>query len=128
MPVVTFQVLLIIAAFFLLYGFFNYLRSPERKLKKAKLKQQFFLIDEQENVQKNMRFVYKGCLFEGEKYIGSWKQEFVVKNIHVFVHDPLELKGISKEDLILLEEKIKHFYPHATITWKHPINVILKTN
>jgi len=125
MPVVTFQVLLIIAACFLLYGFFNYLRSPERKLKKAKQSKEFFIVDDEENVQKNLQFVYKGCLFEGEKYIGSWEQQFVVANIDIFVHDPLELKGISKKDLVFLEEKIKSFYPHADIHWKHPISVLL---
>src|SRR5690625_4041312 len=111
MPVKTFQVLLLIAAIFLLYGFYNYLRSPERKLKRAKKNKQFFLIDDKENVHKNFTFVYKGCSFEGEKYIGSTEEKFVVANIDITVHDPNELKGISKQDLLFLEEKITEHYP-----------------
>jgi|SRR5699024_993774 len=126
MPVITFQVLLIIATCFLLYGFFNYLRSDERKLLKAKNKNKYYLIDDSENVQKNLRFVYKGCLFEGEKYIGSRGNQFVVANIDISVHDQLELKGISKVDLSFLEEKIKGIYPNASIHWKHPISVLLE--
>lgn|SRR5690625_5127441 len=126
MPVVMFQVLLFFAAVFLLYGFFNYLRSPDRKLKKAKRNNEFYFVDDRDNVQHNFRFVYKGCLFEGEKYIGSVNKQFVVENINVFVTDPFELKGIHKQDIYLLEERIKEYYPHATIHWKHPINLILK--
>lgn len=126
MPVVMFQVLLIIASIFLCYGFINYLRSSERKLKRAKKKKEFFLIDDQENVQKNLTFVYKGCSFIGEKYIGSQEERFVVANIHISVVDPLELRGISKKDLIFLEEKIKSHYPYATIHWRHPIQLLFK--
>lgn len=124
MVVILFQILLIITFGFLIYGALNYYRNPYRKLNKAKQKNEFYLVDDENNIKKNFQFVFKGCLFEGEKYIGSTDEQFVVATIHIIAHDPLELTGITKEDLKFLEEKIKLAYPHAQIKWKHPITLL----
>lgn len=123
MPEVTlFQILLVIAIGFLLYGIIKHYRNPYRKLQVAKRNNQFYFVDDHNNIKKNFQFVYEGCLFEGEKYMGSANQQFVVATIHIIVHDPDELTGITKSDLLELEEKIIDRYPHAQIHWKHPIN------
>ncbi len=75
-----------------------------------------------------MQFVYKGCLFEGEKYLGTTEDAFEVVNIHVTVRDPLELRGLTRDDLYFMEKEILMRYPYASIEWKHPINQLLLTS
>lgn len=126
MIVILFRVLIIVAIAFLFYALTQYLQSPLRKIKKAKDMHAFYFLDEPEDNKKNMQFTYKGCLFEGEKYLGTTDTAFEVVTIHITVQRPIELRGVNKTDLAFLEEEIVSKYPHATIYWKHPINQLIE--
>lgn len=128
MIVILFRVLILAAFAILLYTIFQYLKSPERHLDIAKTTDQFYFIDEANNSKKNIQFVYKGCLFEGEKYLGTTEDSFEVVTIQVVAKHPMELKGIRREDLYFLEKEILIRYPYATIEWKYPINQLLLEN
>lgn len=123
--VILFRMLIFIALIFLVYTGFQYLRNPQRKLAIAKHANDFFFWDEPKNSKKNVQFVYKGCLFEGEKYLGTTEDSFEVVNINVVVHEPLDLKGLTRDDLYFLEKEILIRYPYAKIEWKYPINKLL---
>ncbi|WP_308418959.1 sigma-w pathway protein ysdB [Virgibacillus oceani] len=98
-----------------------------RKLRIAKTRDEFFLLDELQNSKKNVQFVYKGCLFEGEKYVGTTEDSFEVVNIHVYTPEPDDLRGITRDDLYFLEKELLIRYPYAKIEWKHPINKLILT-
>lgn len=127
MLVLFFRILILLAIILLVYTWIEYLRSTERKMRIAKELNQFYLTDEPENSKKNILFVYKGCSFEGEKYLGVAENSFEVTNIHVSVIDPMELAGITREDLYFLENELLLRYPYAKIEWKHPINELVLT-
>lgn len=127
MILILFRVLILIALVLLLYTWFQYIRNPERRLRIAKAAKEFYFLDELDNSKKNVRFVYKGCLFEGEKYVGTTEDSFEVVDIHVKVDNPIELNGLTRDDLYFLESEILLRYPHAKIDWKHPINKLLIT-
>lgn len=121
MIILLFRLLIIITVLILAYTFIQYVRSPHRKLKQAIRKKTYFFLDEADNAKKNTLLTYKGCLFEGEKYLGTTTNAFEVVNIHVFVYDPLDLSGITTEDISFLEDKIIERYPYARVEWKHPV-------
>ncbi|WP_087971865.1 sigma-w pathway protein ysdB [Oceanobacillus rekensis] len=128
MVVILFRILILIALVLLVYTWIQYLRNPERRLQIAKESNEFFIINDTSNSKKNLRFVYKGCFFEGEKYLGTTEESFEVVDIHITVHSPLELRGITRDDLYFLENEILLQYPYAKITWKHPINELILTD
>ncbi|GAB3064999.1 sigma-w pathway protein ysdB [Virgibacillus ainsalahensis] len=128
MVVILFRILMLIAIALIVYTCIQYLRNPQRRLHIAQEKKEFFFLDEPANSKKNIQFVYKGCLFEGEKYLGATENAFEVVNIHVTVRDPMELHGFTRDDLYFLEEEMLIRYPHAKVEWKHPINQLLLTN
>lgn len=128
MLVLLFRILILLAIILLVYTWIEYVRSPERKIRIAKDLNQFYLADEPNNNKKNLRFVYKGCTFEGEKYVGIAEDSFEVTNIHVSVCHPIELKGVTREDLYFLESELLIRYPYAKIEWKHPINQLVITS
>ncbi|MEW9675473.1 sigma-w pathway protein ysdB [Lentibacillus sp. L22] len=125
MIVFLFRVLILIALVFLIYTLLQYLRNPRRKIQIAKQQKEFFLLDDEQNSKKNLQFVYKGCLFEGEKYLGTTDQAFEVVTIQVTVPEPLDLRGLTRDDLYFLEKELLIRYPYAQIEWKHPINQLL---
>lgn len=127
MLVLLFRILILLAIILLVYTWVEYLRSPERKIRIAKDLKQFYLYDEQGNSKKNLRFVYKGCAFEGEKYVGVAENSFEVTNIHITVSNSIELNGITREDLYFLENELLIRYPYAKIEWKHPISKLVLT-
>lgn len=127
MLVLLFRILILFAIILLVYTWISYLRSPERKMRIAKDLNQFYLTDEPNNSKKNLRFVYRGCTFEGEKYVGIAEDSFEVTNIHVSVCNPMDLKGITREDLYFLENELLIRYPYAKVEWKHPIDQLLIT-
>lgn len=127
MIIILFRILLLIAIILLVYTFYEYYRNPKRKMQIAKKNQGFYFWDDRENSKKNFKFVHKGCSFEGEKYLGTTEQAFDVVTIHVFVHEPMELKGFTRDDLYFLEKEILIRYPHASIEWKHPVNKLILT-
>jgi len=126
MLIPLFRILLIITIIILIYTFIQYFRNPCRKLKKSIRQQTYFLLDETDNPKRNLLLTYKGCLFEGEKYVGTTTNAFDIISIYMFVDEPLDLKGITADDLALLEEKLLESYPHAQIEWKHPVNQIIR--
>lgn len=128
MIIILFRILIIIAIVLLFYTLISYLRNPERRLKIAKETNGFYFLDEPDNSKKNLHFVYKGCLFGGEKYVGTTEQAFEVVDIHISVRNPMELAGLTREDLYFLEREILIRYPHAKIKWNHPINQLLLTH
>ncbi|WP_217586926.1 sigma-w pathway protein ysdB [Lentibacillus saliphilus] len=125
MIILLFQMLIFIALIVLFYTILQYFRNPQRKLDLARRSQDFYLLDEPQNNIKNMHFVYKGCYFEGEKYLGTTEDAFEVVNIQVIVREPMELRGLSRDDLYFLEKELLIRYPYAKIEWKHPINQLL---
>lgn len=125
--VILFRILILIAIVFLVYTGIQYLRNPQRRLLVAQTSDEFYFLDEPNNSKKNVQFVYKGCLFLGEKYLGTTEDTFEVVNIHVVVQNPIELRGLTRDDLYFLEREILERYPHAKIEWKHPINQLLLT-
>lgn len=128
MLVILFRLLILIAIILLIYTWIQYLRKPERRLQLAKKTNEFFFLDEPGNSKKNVQFVYKGCLFDGEKYLGTTENAFEVVDIQVTVRNHLELKGFTRDDLYFMESEILKRYPHAKIEWKHPINQLLITS
>lgn len=127
MIVILFRMLLFISLAILVFTVIQYFRNPQTHLKMAKQSNEFYFLDEPNNRVKNIQFVYKGCLFEGEKYVGTTEDAFEVVDIHVIVKDPIELEGFTRNDLYFLEEQLLIRYPYATIQWKHPIDQLLLT-
>lgn len=125
MIVYLFRILIIAAVILLIYSIIQYFRNPDRLLKNAKESKGFYFLDEQHNSKKNIRFVYKGCQFEGEKYVGATEESFEIVDIHVTVINSLELQGLSRDDIYFLEKELLIRYPHAKISWKHPIDKLL---
>lgn len=126
MTIYLFRILTIIAIVILLYTAYRYYQNPQRLLQRAKKNRQFFIVDDPDNSKKNIHFVYKGCQFEGEKYIGMTEMSFDVITLNISVNDPLELKGITKKDILFLENELKKLYPKATIHWRHPIDQLFR--
>lgn len=126
MIVYMFRFLLIAAIILLVYSIIQYFRNPQRLLENAKESKGFYYFDEQNNSKKNIRFVYKGCQFEGEKYVGTTEESFEIVDVHVTVVDPLELQGLTRDDIYFLEKELLMRYPHAKISWKHPIDKLLQ--
>ncbi|SFB24536.1 hypothetical protein SAMN04488072_11150 [Lentibacillus halodurans] len=127
MIVLLFRLLIFIALALLVYTIVQYFRNPDRKLQLAKAANTFYMVDDPGNSKKNIQFVYKSCLFEGEKYIDATEESFEVVDIHVFAHDTDELEGITRDDLYFIEKELLIRYPHAAITWKYPINKLILT-
>lgn len=127
MIVLLFRLLILIALVLLVYTIVQYFRNPDRKLQIAKASKTFYIVDDHGNSKKNLQFVYKGCLFEGEKYVGAAEDSFEVVDIHVLARDTDELEGITRDDLYFIEKELLIRYPYATITWKYPINKLILT-
>ncbi|WP_047981636.1 hypothetical protein [Ornithinibacillus contaminans] len=125
MIVILFRILIVAAIILLVYSIIQYFRNPQRLLQHAKETQGFYFTDEPGNSKKNIQFVYKGCQFVGEKYVGTTENAFEIVDIHITVADSIELQGITRDDIYFLEKELLIRYPHAKITWKHPINTLL---
>ncbi|GGJ84571.1 sigma-w pathway protein YsdB [Lentibacillus kapialis] len=127
MIVLLFRLLILVAIILIVYTIVQYFRNPARKLQIAKEANTFYMVDEPGNSKKNIQFVYKRCLFEGEKYIDATEDSFEVVDIHIFARDANELEGITRDDLYFVEKELLIRYPYATITWKYPINKLIIT-
>lgn len=106
----------------LIYTAYKYIVNPKRKLEVAQEKNEFYFLDQSNNIKKNFFITYKGFLFEGEKYLGTTEDSFEVVDIVMHTKNPEQLKGFERKDLYFLEEEILIRYPHAEIEWRHPIN------
>ncbi|WP_273126696.1 sigma-w pathway protein ysdB [Metabacillus sp. HB246100] len=125
MFVILLRLLLIILILFLIYSGFKYLFNPKRKLELAHEQKQFYFLDDKDNVRKNFSLTYRGVLFEGEKYLGTTTNSFEVVSIFIWAKSTSKLQGLSLEDFVYIEEKVKQHYPYAKVDWKSPIKELL---
>jgi hypothetical protein len=121
-----FRILLLALILFLIYYLIKYIINPKRKLELAHEQKRYYLFDDANNVRKNFLLTYKGVLFEGEKYLGTTDRSFEVVSIFIFPKDPSALKGLSKDDFLTIERRVKEHYRNAKIDWKSPIKDLLK--
>lgn len=119
---------LVIIAFivYLFYRGIRYLVDPKRKLDEAHEKESYYFYDDVKNVRKNFFITYKGAMFEGEKYLGTTDNAFEVVSIFVWVKDETTLQGFTKDDFHFLSSEIYSNYPQAEISWKNPIEKLMK--
>lgn len=120
------RILLLALIIFLVYYLIKYIFNPKRKLELAHEQKRYYFFDDYDNVRKNFLLTYKGVLFEGEKYLGTTSNSFEVVSIFIFPRDLAALKGLTKEDFLLIEESVRGHYPNAKIDWKSPIKDLLK--
>lgn|SRR5690606_3828231 len=111
---------------YLFYRGVRYLLDPKRKLDEAYEQEQYYFYDDVKNVRKNFFITYKGALFEGEKYLGTTEDSFDVVSIFVWVKDETKLQGFTKDDFHFLSSEITSNYPKAEISWKNPIETLMK--
>lgn len=111
---------------YLFYRLIRYIVDPKRKLDTALEAGNYYFLDDVKNVQKNFFIALRGVLFEGEKYLGTTEQSFEVVSIFVWVANPDQLQGFTKEDFRFLEKEILMNYPEAHISWKNPIERLMK--
>lgn len=120
------RLVIIVLILYIFYRGVRYLLDPKRKLDEAYEKGDYYFYDDVKNVRKNFFISYKNALFEGEKYLGTTENAFEVVSIFVFVHDSMKLQGFTKDDFLFLEKEILLNYPNATISWKNPIEKLMK--
>ncbi len=111
---------------YLFYRLIRYIVDPKRKLDAALESGTYYFLDDVKNVQKNFFIALRGVLFEGEKYLGTTENSFEVVSIFVWVENPDKLQGFTKEDFQFLEKEILMNYPEARISWKNPIERLMK--
>jgi len=118
----------IIIAFivYLFYRGIRYLTDPKRKLDDAYAEEKYYFYDEVNNVRKNFFLSYKGAMFEGEKYLDKADDSIDVISIFIWVKDETKLQDFTKADFHFLSSKILSNYPKASISWKNPIERLMK--
>lgn len=121
-----FRLILIVALIYAMYRLLKYLFDSKRKLDEAVEKETYYFYDDSKNARKNFFIAYRGALFEGEKYLGTTTDAFDVVSIFVWIHDPVKLQGMTREDFLFLENEIRMSYPHAVINWKNPIEELMR--
>lgn len=124
--VILTRILIIIGIILGAFFWLRYLFNPRRKLELAHERGETYLLDTPDNVRKNFLLTHKRVLFEGEKYLGTTDQAFVVTQIYIWAHTPSKLKGFQKEDFYEMERIIRNQYPEAEIEWKSPIKEFLR--
>ncbi|CAM3156640.1 sigma-w pathway protein ysdB [Filibacter tadaridae] len=119
----------IIIAFiiYLFYRGIRYLTDPKRKLDDAYEAGRYYFYDDMKNARKNFFITYKGALFEGEKYLGTTDVSIDVISIFVWGKDETKLQGFTKDDFHFLSSEILSNYPEAEISWKNPIEKLMKS-
>ncbi|RHW33450.1 sigma-w pathway protein ysdB [Lysinibacillus yapensis] len=126
MALLLFRLFIIATIIYIIYKGVQYFTNPKRKFDVAFENEEYYFYDDVKNVRKNFFISYKGALFEGEKYLGTTENAFEVVSIFVWVHDPMKLQGLTKEDFRYLENEILMNYPNAEINWKNPIERLMK--
>ncbi len=102
-----------------------YLFNPKRKLEFALEQQNYYFYDDPNNVRKNFLLVYKGVMFEGEKYSDDTTGLSDVASILISSQQATDLKGFVHEDFHYIKQMINEQYPNADIDWKSPIKELL---
>ena len=126
MTVIVFRLFLLIAVGVIVYSIIKYLIDPRRKLEFAHNRGGFYILDDQDNVRKNLLFTYRNVMFEGEKFLGPADDSFEVTSIIIWTEQTSELKGLSKKDFHFIEKEVLIHYPKAVIEWKSPMKELLK--
>jgi len=126
MIVVLVRFLIIALIIYLFYRGIAYLMNPKRKLDDAYERGSYYFYDDVKNVRKNFFISFKGALFEGEKYLGTTENAFEVVSIFIWAKDTMKLQGFTREDFLFLEKEILMNYPDAEISWKNPIEQLMK--
>ena len=121
------RILVIALVFYLFYRLIRYVLDPKRKLDAAVEAESYYFYDDVKNVRKNFFITLRGVVFEGEKYLGTTEDAFEVVSIFVWTENPDKLQGFTKEDFYFLEKEILMNYPEADISWKNPIEKLMKT-
>lgn len=121
-----FRFVIVLIIIYIVYKGIQFLTNPKRKFDEAYENGDYYFYDDVKNVRKNFFISYKGALFEGEKYLGTTENAFEVVSIFVWVHDPMQLQGMTKTDFEYLEKEISMSYPNAKINWKNPIEQLMK--
>lgn len=124
--VILFRVFLLIAVGIIIFSIIKYLLHPKRKLEVAHRHGEFYLLDEPDNVRKNVLFTFQSVMFEGEKFIGSVNDTFEITSIMVWTEDTDQLQGLSRNDFQFIEKELILRYPKAEIEWRSPIRELLK--
>ncbi|RNF40876.1 sigma-w pathway protein ysdB [Planococcus salinus] len=120
------RLLVIALIFYLFYRLIRYVLDPKRKFDAAVEEGTYYFFDDVTNVRKNFFITMRGVVFEGEKYLGTTEEAFEVVSIFVWAHDPHKLQGFTKEDFYFLQKEIAMNYPNAKISWKNPIEQLMK--
>lgn len=120
------RLLVIALVIYLFYRLIRFIFDPKRKLDAAIEAGSYYFYDDVSNVRKNFFITLRGVLFEGEKYLGTTEESFEVVSIFVWVENPDQLQGFSREDFLFLEKEIHMNYPDAQIDWQNPIEKLMK--
>lgn len=126
MIVVLIRLLIVALIIYLFYRGIAYLMDPRRKLDDAHKHGSYYFHDDRRNARKNFFITFKGALFEGEKYLGSTETSLEIVSIFVWAKDKMELQGLTRDDFLFLEKEILKNYPDAQISWKNPIEQLMK--
>ncbi|MBU9714309.1 sigma-w pathway protein ysdB [Evansella tamaricis] len=126
MTVIVFRLFLLIAVGIIIYSVVKYLLDPRRKLESAHNQGGFYLLDDSNNVRKNLIFTYRNAMFEGEKFLGPTDESFEVTSISIWTEDNDRLQGLSIKDFHFIEKEILIHYPKADIEWKSPVKELIK--
>ena len=126
MIVILIRFLVLALVVYLFYRGITYLMDPKRKLDDAYEKGLYYFYDDVKNVRKNFFISYKGALFEGEKYLGTTDHAFEVVSIFVWAKDTMKLQGFTRDDFLFLEKEILMNCADANISWKNPIEQLMK--
>ena len=120
-----FRIVVFFVIIYVCYKFVRFLFDPKRKIDEAYKHGQFYFYDDTKNVRKNFFITYKGVLFEGEKYLNTSKNASDSLSIFVSVHNLDELHGLTKDDVLFLQEQIIASYPEANISWVKSVEKLL---
>jgi len=120
------RLIIIALIIYMFYRLLKFIFDPKRKLDAALESSTYYFYDDVRNVRKNFFIALRGVQFEGEKYLGTTKDAFDVVSIFVWTETPDKLIGFTKEDFQFLEKEIHMNYPDADISWKSPIEQLMK--
>lgn len=118
--------LLLISILVLAFLILKYIFNSKRKLELAHQKKELFLLDDFNNVRKNLLVTQKGVLFEGEKYMGTADEAFRVVHIKLWPHKAPDLHGLTTKDFIEVEKQLFDIYPYAAIEWSSIVKELLR--
>ncbi|WP_147803432.1 sigma-w pathway protein ysdB [Alkalicoccus halolimnae] len=124
--VLLFRLFLLIAVSIIIYSLIKYFTDPRRRLERAQRSEDFYILDDTDNVRKNIFLTVRGAMFEGEKFLGTTDQSVEVTTIILSTDDQDRLRGMTSRDFHAIEKELIVRYPKADIEWRQPIADIKK--